>query len=93
MDGITRTKHFDQRFQQRGLSDIVVWALLHYGEQHSSRHGVESLIFTKAALVEIKNDHGAAIFKACDKRRNAYLILSDDGVLITVARSYRKTIH
>lgn len=91
MNGITRTKHFDQRFQQRGLNEIVVRALLYYGEHRSSYHGADSLIFTKAALIEIRNDHGPAIFKACEKLRNAYIIVKD-GTLITVARS-RRTIH
>lgn len=93
MDSITRTKHFNRRCQQRSVNDIVVWALLNYGERYSSRHGIDSLIFTKAALVEIRNEHGSLIFKACEKRRNAYLIASEDGTLITVARSYRKTVH
>lgn len=93
MDGITRTKHFDQRFQQRGLKDVVVWTLLHYGERRSARHGIESLIFTKSVLVEIRNDYGPAVFKACEKLRNAYLIVSEDGTLITVARGDRKVIH
>lgn len=92
MDGITRTKHFDQRFQQRGLKEIVVRALLYYGEPRSSRGGADSLIFTKSALIEIRNDHGSAIFKACEKLRNAYIIVKD-GKLITVARSLGKTIQ
>lgn len=91
MNGITRTKHFDQRFQQRGLNETVVMALLYYGERRSTRHRADSLIFTKTALLEIRNDHGPAIFKACEKLRNAYIIVKD-GMLITVARS-RRTIH
>lgn len=88
MNGITRTRHFDHRLQQRGLSNVVVMALLSYGECRSSRHGVESLIFTKHALADIENDFGSSVLKMCEKRRNAYLIVRD-GVLITVARSYR----
>lgn len=91
MNGITRTKHFDHRLQQRGLNEIVVMALLSYGECRSSRHGVESLIFTKTALADIENDFGSSVLKMCEKRRNAYLIVRD-GILITVARSYR-TVH
>lgn len=92
MNGITRTKHFDQRFQQRGLNEIVVTALFYYGERRSSRHGIDSLIFTKTALIEIRNDHGPTIFKACEKLRNVYLII-EGGTLITVARSRGKAVH
>ena len=90
MYGTIRTKHFDQRFQQRGLKKAVVQALIQYGEQHSSRHGIESLFFSKHALAEIKADHGKAVFKACERLRNAYLVMSEDGVLITIARNYRR---
>jgi hypothetical protein len=93
MDSITRTKHFDRRFQQRGITDVVIWALLYYGERRSSQHGIDSLILTEAALVEIKNEHGSTVLKACEKQRNTYLIVSDNGMLITVARSHRRTIH
>ena len=93
MNGIIRTKHFEQRFQQRGLNEIVVLALLYYGERHTSRHGIDSVIFTKTALADIRSDHGLAIFKACEKLRNTYLIITEGGVLITVARSFRRTIH
>lgn len=93
MNGIIRTKRFEQPFQQRGLNEIVIMALLYCGERQTSRHGIDSLIFTKSALADIRNDHEPAIFKACEKLRNAYLITSEGGVLITVARSFRRTIH
>ena len=71
MDGIIRTKHFTQRLQQRGLTEAVVSALLHYGERRSSRHGIDSFIFTETALVDINYELGSAVFKACEKRSNA----------------------
>lgn len=93
MDGITRTKHFDRRFQQRGLNSTIVEMLLNYGAGRRTRDGAESLSFTKDALHEIRADLGEAVFKACERLRNAYLVVSADGVLITVARSYRRTVH
>ena len=93
MDGFNRTNHFTRRSQQRCICDVVIQALLQYGEQRSSKNGIDSLFFTKRALTDIKNDHGPSVFKACEKRRNTYIIVSDEGTLITVARSYRKTVH
>lgn len=93
MDGFNRTKHFAKRSQKRSICDVVIQALLQYGEQRSSKNGIDSLIFTKKALTDIKNDHGPSVFKACEERRNTYIIVSDEGTLITVARSYRKTVH
>ena len=93
MDGITRTKHFNRRYQQRGMTSVAVETLLQYGSTRRTRGGAESLTFTKQALKEIRSDLGDAVFKACDRLRNAYIVLSDDGTAITVARSYRKFSH
>lgn len=93
MDGIICTHHFRLRFQQRGLNDAVVMALLRYGAARKTRAGAESLIFTKDALAEIGNDHGPDLLKLCERFRSIYLIVSEDGVLITVARSRGRTIH
>ena len=76
MNGFTRTKHFEKRSQQRCVNYIIVQALLEYGEQRSSKNGIDSLIFTKKALTEIKNDYGPSVFKACEKLRNTYIIVS-----------------
>ena len=93
MYGITYTEHFDRRFQQRGLTKLVVDTLLQYGSARRTRGGAESLTFDKVALAEIKTDLGETVFKECERQKNAYVVLSDDGSLITVARSYRKILH
>jgi hypothetical protein len=93
MHGLKHTKHFQQRAQQRGVSAMVVSALLKYGEAQSSKRGVDSLVFTSSALADIRNDYGLSVFKLCERFKNTYIIMSDDGVLITVARSYRKSIQ
>lgn len=93
MDGITRSKHFDTRFQQRGITSVVAQTLLNYGAGRKTRDGAESLSFTREVLAEIKADLGPHIFKMCERLKNAYIVVSDEGALITVARSYRKVLH
>ena len=93
MDGVINTKHFEHRFQQRGLNQIVIMALLQYGVARKTHDRASSLVFTKAALAEIRSDLGRSVFLACEKLRNAYIVMSEEGTLITVARSYRRTIH
>ena len=92
MDGLIYTNHSRRRFQQRGFRDVVVLALLDYGERRQCRGGVESLFFSKRALADIRHEQGPTVHKMCEKLRNAYLIVSEQGVLITVARSYKR-IH
>ena len=93
MDGISRTKHFEHRFQQRGLTELVVETLLQYGSTRRTRSGAQSITFTRDVPVGIRHDLGDTVFKACDRSRNAYIVLSDEGAAITVARRYRKAVH
>ncbi len=92
MHGYIFTKHFQERAQQRSVSSPIVSALLKYGEARSSKCGIDSLIFTTHALAEIKSDCRPSVFKMCEKFKNTYIIMSDDGALITVARSYRRSV-
>ena len=93
MHGLVYTKHFALRYKQRGLNKTVVDALLHYVERKSTRRGIDSLVFTKRALAEIRSDHGKEVFLQCERQRKAYIIISEDAVAITVAHSYRGTVH
>ncbi|MEZ5681498.1 MAG: hypothetical protein R3E14_09415 [Erythrobacter sp.] len=93
MDGIIRSKHFDLRYQQRGLTAIAVETLLQYGSAHRVYGGAERLTFTKSVLAEVRIDLGERVFKACERLRNAYIVVSEKGVLITVARSHGKAVH
>jgi hypothetical protein len=93
MNGIKETNHFQHRFQQRGMNRTVILALLSHGECQMSQRGIDRVIFTKSALSEIRTDYGFDIYKMCEKLRSAYIIISDSGVLITVARAYRRTLQ
>lgn len=92
MYGLIETKHFLARSQQRCIKSFIQELLLYYGESRKLRDGIDSIFFSRDSLHAILNDLGNPTFKMCEKFRNAYLILSEDGVLITIARSYR-TIH
>lgn len=93
MHGYIYTKHFQERAQQRSVSSPIVSALLKYGEARSSKRGIDSIISNTNALTEIKSEYGPSVFKMCEKFNNTYIIMSNDGALITVARSYRRSVH
>jgi len=93
MRGPTHTKHSRVRSQQRCLNRFVIDILFNYGESRRCRGGVDGLFFSRDSLRQIMNDLGSRIFKMCEKYKNAYLIVAEDGVLITAARSNRRTIH
>ena len=92
MYGMVESKHFLTRSQQRCIKKDIIELLLYYGKSRSCRGGVDGLFFSRDSLNEILSDLGIQIFKMCEKFRDTYLIVSEDGVLITAARSYR-TIH
>jgi glutamine phosphoribosylpyrophosphate amidotransferase len=89
MDCIIYSKHFQKRLQQRSLNNDVVRAILSYGVPRKVRGGAESLTLTKESLVDIRNDYGPAILRMCEKLKNTYIIMSGEGAMITIARSYR----
>lgn len=93
MIGIDHTKHSKLRAKQRGIKSRVIEVLFCYGVTRRTRDGAESLSFTKEVLAEIKADLGPRIFKMCGKLKNAYIVVSNEGTLITAAHSYRKVLH
>lgn len=93
MNNFKQSKHAALRMIQRGLSKNIVELLVSYGSCRSAGRGAESVFFTKSALEEIKNDLGFEVYKECEKCKNAYVVISNDNVLITVARSYRRSAH
>ena len=93
MHSLKKSNHFKVRTQQRCVNGLVTDVLFTYGESRKCRGGVESIFFSRESLIDIRNEFGASICNACEKLRNSYLIVSEDGVLITAARSNRRTIH
>lgn len=93
MNNYKQSKHAALRMIQRGLSENIVELLMSYGSCRSAGRGAESVFFTKGALEDIKNDLGFKLYKECEKFKNAYVIVSNDNVLITVARGYRRSVH
>lgn len=93
MYGLSQTKHYSVRTQQRCINRLIADLLIFYGESRRCRDGAQSIFFSRDSLSEIRNDLGGPTCKMCEKYKNAYLIVSDDGALITAARSHGKTIH
>lgn len=79
------TVHFNKRAQQRSIRDFVVNFLLNYGNSRPAGRGCQSLYFDKQALLDIKCEN-EDIYKKIERYKNSYIILSDDGALVTAAR-------
>ena len=79
------SKHFIKRTQQRSIRDYVINSLLIYGTSSRAGKGYQSLYFDKYALSEIQCQN-IDLYKKIERFKNSYIILSDDGNLITAAR-------
>jgi hypothetical protein len=81
------TAHARKRLQQRGITDFFVDVLLDFGTSQKSHGGSEIVFLTHhdKRLAEGSNCDG----KTLRRLRNAYLILSRSGKVITAGYRYR----
>lgn len=81
------TAHAIARCKQRSISAEVVDALLSYGEV--KRHaGADIYYLTKAARQRAAAALGEG-YRRVEKSLNSYLVLADNGQMITAGRRYR----
>lgn len=76
--------HADMRMQQRCIPADAVELLLDYAEPRLAGGGARSYRFTRTSWAEARAALGA-VAPAFAKFRNAYVVESSDGVIITAA--------
>lgn len=76
--------HAAQRMQKRAIPMAYVDMLLDFGRPHSSGDGCTSFSMDKEGWRKIESYFGPAA-TAMRKVRNAYVIIADDGTLVTAA--------
>ena len=79
------TRHAAERCQQRGIRTEVVEAILAYGDRHW-RHGAEVCFMTRQAREQATAALGARRFARIADRLDCYVVLSDDGSIVTAAQ-------
>jgi len=82
------TAHAEARCQQRSISNEVVEVLLAYGE--SGRHqGADIYYLTRPARRRAQAALGDR-YRRLERRLNSYLVVGEDGSLVTAGRRYRR---
>lgn len=76
--------HGKARRQQRSIPPFVIDALTDYGDERFLEGGARSFGFSKRGWKRFAQYMGQAI-RAYEKYRNVYLVLAEDGSVITVA--------
>ena len=83
------TDHALKRCQQRGISTDVCSLLQRYGEFRYTKSAI-SHYFTERSLDLIERELGKEHRRLAEKKRNAYLIESLDGSVITVCHGKKR---
>lgn len=81
---LTETRHARTRRQQRAIPAFVVNLLLEQGTC-MRHHGADVFFVDKAARRRIRCTLGNRVHAALEAYLDAYIVLSDDGCLITAA--------
>lgn len=80
------TSHASARLQQRAIPVRIVDLLVEFGSSMRA-HGADRMFFDKAARRRLsRNLGGKRDFQAIERWMNVYIIVSDDGQLVTAAR-------
>jgi hypothetical protein len=87
---LNRTLHGNEQHQRRATLGLFESLILDFGTRSRS-HGADIVFLDKAAKKRIRHavggDRGMRVF---DRYFNAYLVVSDDGRIITTGRRTRR---
>ena len=83
------TRHAETRCQQRGIQSEVVNALIAYGRCRT-RHGADVYFMDRIARERARADLGRVAYSRISGRLDAYLVVADDGHMITAAKRLKR---
>lgn len=78
------THHAQARMQQRAIPPSAIDVLMDYGE-HRRHDGAEVYYLTKRSRNRVRKDVGKQAFLKLEKALDAYLVVADNGTVITAA--------
>jgi len=83
------TRHAETRCQQRGIKGEVVDALLSFGRRRT-RHGAEVYFMDRTARIRARADLGRTAYGRIADRLDTYLVVGEDGRIVTAAKRLRR---
>ncbi len=79
------TRHAEQRAVDRGVPEIARWLLLEFTSPQRAGKGAVSYSFDKRAWRDVERFFGTWPLKKMDQLKRVYMVMSDDGTIITLA--------
>jgi hypothetical protein len=86
------TKHARIRATQRSVPQLAIDLLLDYGI-HTRAGGADRVTLDKSARKRIARDIGEPAYRALRPLLDLYLVVSDDGAVVTVAHRNHRFLH
>lgn len=83
------TRHAETRSNQRGIHREVMDVLLAYGAS-KIRHGGEVVYMDQASRRKARKELGRTTYARLERSLDSYLVLADDGQVLTCAHRARK---
>lgn len=83
------THHAQARMQQRSISLSAVDILMDYGE-HRRHRGAEIYYLSKRCRARLAKDLDKPAFMKLEKALDAYLVVADDGAVITAGHRHHR---
>jgi len=84
------SNHALLRMQQRGIKKRTLSLFIDYGHLTYSTDGAVVLSLNKIEKSFLRSDLGKHAFKKVEKELRSYFVISQDGKVITAAKSFKK---
>ena len=79
------TRHAEQRSQARSIPNIARHLLLNFGSCKPAGNGAVRYSFDKVTWRDLEREFGTWPLKKMDQLRRVYMVVGDDGAVITLA--------
>ncbi|WIJ25788.1 hypothetical protein [Devosia sp. RR2S18] len=89
MEDIQISVHAQARIRQRGLKAEALDALITYGS-YRRRGGAELVFMDKKARARAKDGLGVKAFARIESSFNTYVVVGDEGTLVTCAKRLKR---
>ena len=87
--GVITSLHAAEQLQRRSISEVVVsWILDHSKPQR--RHGADVYALDHRGHRALRREIGVSLYRHLRPVLNTYVVVGDDGVLITAARRFKR---
>ena len=87
------TRHAEARQRQRSIPSYVIAATYAFGSDHAVRGSLTAYTLDRQAVELAQESYPASVGKALNKYLGVYLIIGDEGKIVTVARGRCRPTH